>query len=250
MSISSPLLLASFVVTSFVVTSFAAASPALAQSPAPATKPMVFPEAHVVLQLDSAHAARFTARAFELRVAPGDAGAQIELTKNAGDFTSELVRLSATGSIAPSATIDIVDTLAAPVMTIRLMGISLTSDHVSLSNARAAFEQQRISQQEALSQLTSDYQDAERDLATAEELGKTRGNTRLDLARARDRAALLKQRLDLLKQRQAITTRQLGDAGPLDETIMMRFEHMEIESRETENRAALDFVAKGKRPKP
>lgn len=185
--------------------------------------------ARVSLRLDSAASLSFLARGFELRV--GHPDEQVELTKSTDPATPDLVRVAESRAVLPEVVVEVFDSAAAPVMTLRLAGVTIASDRVRLSTARSALEQQRIAQQEAASSLTSDYQEAERQLAMAEELGKTRIATRQDLARARDRASDLKQRLDLLRQRQAIVTRQLQMMGSVDETLTLHFEHMDIESR-------------------
>lgn len=181
------------------------------------------------MQIDSATTARFDARGFDLLVGQALAsGSEAHLVKQAGAYTRDLVRLSATGMHAPSVTIEVLDSLGAPAATIRLADATIVSDHLSLSAARADLEQQRISQQEALSALTADYQDAQRELAMLEELGKTRVATRQDLARARDRATDLQRRIDLLKQRQALLAAQTAGQGPLEETLVLRFATFEI----------------------
>ena len=207
------------------------------------------PVVRVTLQLDSASTARFNAHGFDLRVAQNamPTSAEIELVKVAGPSTGDLVRMSAAASHAPSATIEVLDSLGRPAVTLRLTDIAVVSDHLSLSAARANLEQQRISQQEALSALTADQQEAQRQLATLEELGKTRVATRMELARARDHASDLQRRIDLLKQRQTLLASQLGGHGPLDETIILHFGQLQIESAEPGGRAVIDFA---RRPVP
>lgn len=214
-----------------------------------APKVSLSPVVRVTLQLDSSSTARFNAHGFDLRVAPtGIASpAEIELVKVAGGSTGDLVRMTARATRAPSATIEVLDSLGRPAVTLRLSDIAVVSDHLSLSAARANLEQQRISQQEALSALTADQQEAQRQLATLEELGKTRVATRLDVARARDRASDLQRRIDLLKQRQALLVNQLGGQGPVDETIVLHFSQLQIESAEPGGRAVIDFA---RRPAP
>jgi hypothetical protein len=208
---------------------------------AQSTRSAVLPRARVSLRIDSTHTAQFNATGFELRVADD---AQVTLTRGVDAATPQLVAIAAARAVVPSVVVEVNDSLAAPVMVLRLAGVTIASERVTLSNVRAQLEQQRIAQQEALSALTSDYQEAERQLATAEELGKTRVNTRQELARARDRAQDLKQRLELLRQRQALVNLQLESTGPLDETIVLRFQHLEIESRDGTGRAAVDFAPK------
>ena len=146
-----------------------------------APKISLSPVVRVTLQLDSASTARFNAHGFDLHVAQSGlpSAAEIQLVKVAGPSTGDLVSLSANAVHAPSAMIEVLDSLGRPAVTLRLRDIAVVSDHVSLSAARANLEQQRISQQEALSALTADHQEAQRQLATLEELGKTRVANRL-----------------------------------------------------------------------
>lgn len=219
----------------------AATATTLSAQSTQATRAAMMPTAHVTLRIDSTHIAQFNATGFELQVADD---AQVALTRGVDAATPQLVSLAALRTVVPNVVVEVTDSLAAPVMTLRLSGVTIASERVALSTARTQLEQQRIAQQEALSSLTSDYQEAERQLATAEELGKTRVNTRQELARARDRAQDLKQRLELLRQRQALVNRQLESVGALDESLVLRFQHMEIESRDGTTRAAVDFTAK------
>lgn len=225
---------------------FHAASRAGAQDAPRAT---ALPTVRVTLQLDGQSSAQFDARTFDLRVQQpaGGAPAEVQLVKPAGAHTGDLLRLSATGVRAPTAVIEVLDSLGAAQTTLHLTDVSVVSDHVSLSSTRAALAQQRISQQEALSVLTADYQEAQRQLATVEELGKSRVATRLDLARARDRASDLQRRIDLLKQRQALVDGQLAEQGPLEETIVLHFTRLEIESGAPGGRATIELGARSDR---
>jgi hypothetical protein len=205
------------------------------------------PVVRVAVQIDSTAGAQFEARGFELKLSPsGAAGAptEIQLVKQAGVHTGTLMSLTANGVHATSAIIEVLDSLAKPAITFRLSDVTILSDHLSLSASRANLEQQRISQQEALSSLTTDLQEAQRQLATAEEMNKTRGATRLELARAHDRVADLQRRLDLVKQRQALVASQLADQGPLDETIVLHFGRIEVDNREVGGRTAIDLVGR------
>lgn len=205
------------------------------------------PAVRVTLRVDSLSTAQFDARDFDLSAAQAGASspaAEIRLVKRAGAHTGVLLTLSVNGTHIPSAVIDVLDSLGAPALTFRLTDVAVASDRLSLSTARANMEQQRISQQEALSALTADSQEAQRQLVMAEELSKTRSTTRVDLARARDHATDLQRRIDLLKQRQALLARQIGEQGPLDETVVLRFARFEIDSREPGGRAAIDLVVR------
>lgn len=223
-----------------------AITPAAAQTPAPAAASA--PSARVVLRLDSGTTARFSARAFELHVGQNGAAAgdaSIQLVKAAGPATGDLVRLTGTAATIPDALIEIYDSLTTPVMTLRLTNVTVVSDQVALSDARTGLEQQRILQQESLSQLTSDFQEAQRQLETLEELGKTRVATRQDIARARDRASDLRQRIDLLKQRQALLGRRLATTSAVEETLVLHFERLEMEDAATGVRSTLQLSSKG-----
>jgi hypothetical protein len=203
------------------------------------------PIVRVALELDSGAVANFDARDFELRVAheSADRGpTELRLVKQVGAHTGDLVRLGASGERVPSATIEILDSLGAPSATVRVRAVTVASDRIALSAARATLEQQRLSQQEALSALTTEYQEAERQRATVEALGKSHIGTRQDLERARDRASDLARRIELLRRRQALVERQLAAQGPLEETVVLRFDALEIDSGAPGGRAMVELT--------
>jgi hypothetical protein len=209
-----------------------------------APPPLASPIVRVTLQLDSGTTAQFDARSFELRVSSAGRGAagngaEIQLVKPAGPHTGDLVRLSASGARSPMAQIAILDSLGVATTTWQLRDITVASDYVTLASSRVALEQQRLSQQEALSTLTAEHQEAQRQLATVEELGKSRVGTRLELARARDRSADLERRIALLERRIALVNSQLASQGVLEETVVLHFGRLEIESAEPGGRATI-----------
>ncbi|HVX41195.1 MAG TPA: hypothetical protein VHB25_16630 [Gemmatimonadaceae bacterium] len=220
--------------------------------PAAAQATKLVPPARVTLQLDSTTVAQFDVRTFDLGVAQNppshdqavQSTAEIQLVKQAGPYTGDLVRLSASGERAPSGTIEVLDSLGAPSMTIRLTDVSVVSDHLTSSNARAALEQQRISLQESLAQLTADYTQAERDLATAEELGKSKVMTKQDVLRAREHAAELQQRINLARERQNILAAQMAGQGALEENVVLHFGRIEIQAPDTGGTMSWDFSAR------
>jgi len=221
-----------------------AAAPGSISHAQEATKPLVSTVVRVAMQLDSITTARFDARGFELRVSPpgaGRPGAEVQLVKRAGAHTGDLVRLSASGTRAPEARIEILDSLGAVTTTLKLRDVAVVSDQVSLASSRVALEQQHIAQQEALSALTADQQEAQRQLATVEELRKSHVGTPLELARARDRSADLQRRIALLARRQALVSAQLESQGTLEETVVLHFDRLEIESTEPGGSAAIDL---------
>lgn len=209
-----------------------------------AARPLASPVVRVTLQLDSGTTARFDARGFELRVSPAGegatgSGAEIQLVKAAGPHTGDLVRLSASGARSPTAQIEILDSAGVATTTWQLRDITIASDRITLASSRVVLEQQRLSQQEALSTLTAEHQEAQRQLATVEELGKSRVGTRLELARARDRSADLERRIALLERRLALVDGQLASQGVLEEAVVLHFGRLEIESAEPGGRATI-----------
>ncbi len=204
------------------------------QTPTPAAS-----SAHVELQIDSATVARFDVQNFDLgvshvegsdRAGSATSSAEIRIVKQAGPYSGDLVGMSASGAHAISALIQVMDSTGAATLTIRLGDVTVASDHIALSGSHDALEQQRISLQESMTQLGTEAQQAQRDLTTADELGKSRGATRQEVARAKDRVADVQQRLALGRQRQDLLTRQLRSQGTLDESVIFRFARIEIDS--------------------
>ncbi len=214
------------------------------------------PPARITLQIDSTTAARFDLRSFDLGVTQNSpphgqiaqSSAEIQIVKQAGPFTGDLVRLSASGQHALAGTIEVLDSAGAPSMTIQLSDVSVISDHLTSSNARASLEQQRISLQESLAQLDADYQQAQRDLATAEELGKSKVMTKQDVLRAREHAGELQQRINLARERQNILAGQIAGQSSLEENVVLHFGRIEIQAPDAGGSMAWDFAPRSQRP--
>jgi hypothetical protein len=198
----------------------------------------------VTLQVESDSSVRFEVDGFELKVSPTGlpgVNAEMQLVKQAGINTGALLAMAGRKLHAPSAMVEVLDSAGVAAMTFRLSDVSVVSQRLTLAGNRASLEQQSISQQEALSSLNADYQEAARQLTTTEELNKSHVGTRLELARARDRVNDLQRRVDLLKQRQAQLTRQLAGNG-IEETIVLHFGQLELENRDGGGRAVIDGV--------
>jgi len=226
---------------------FALAAAVGAQSVPPRTTSSVV---RVTLQVDSDSSVRFDVDGFELKVSPSGmpgVNAEMQLVKQAGVNTGTLLAMAGRKVRAPSAVVEVLDSAGAPAMTFRLTDVSVVSQRLTLANNRASLEQQSISQQEALSSLNADYQEAARQLATTEELNRSHVGTRLELARARDRVSDLQRRVDLLKQRQAQVSRQLAGSG-LEETLVLRFGQLEVESKDSGGRAVIEGVQRVRAP--
>ena len=207
---------------------------------APRTASMV----RVTIQTDADSTARFDADAFELKVSPaGMPGVNVEmqLVKQAGVHTGSLLAMAGRRIHAPSAVVEVLDSAGAAAMTFHMTDVTVVSQRLTLSSNRVSLEQQSISQQEALSALNADYQEAARQLATNEELNRNHVGTRLELARARDKVSDLQRRVDLLKQRQAQVARQLAGSG-LEETIVLHFGQLDVESKDSGGHAVIDGV--------
>jgi hypothetical protein len=198
----------------------------------------------VALQVETDSTVRFDVDGFELKVSPSGmpgVNAEMQLVKQAGLHTGTLLAMAGRRLHAPSAIVEVLDSAGTAGMTFRMTDVTVVSQRLTLAGNRASLEQQSISQQEALSSLNADYQEAARQLATTEELSKSHVGTRLELARVRDRVSDLQRRVDLLKQRQAQVSRQLAGSG-LEETLILHFGQLEVESKDSGGRAVIDGV--------
>lgn len=204
--------------------------------------------AHVSIDLGDGTLAEFDTRRFEVAVSqPANANAssaalpEVHLVKRAGAFTGALVQASASGQHLPSMLVSVPDSAGAAALSILLTDVVVATDRLVLTSERQTLEQQRIAQRATLAQLTSDYQEAQRQLTIAEQLGKSRVTTPQDLLRARERAAEVQQRLDLARQSYAMLESQLAAQGPMDEELTLRFARIEINGAEPGSRGAWDF---------
>lgn len=205
------------------------------------------------MDLGSGTQAEFDTRSFDLGVSRAaaasgkdeSAGAsslpELHLVKRAGPFTGALVQASAGGQHLPTVVVNVPDSTGASAMTITLSDVVIGTDRLVLTNARQGLEQQRIAQQASLAQLNSDYQEAQRQLSIAEQLGKSRVTTPQDLSRARERAAEVQKRLELARQSYAMLESQLAAQGPMDEELTLRFARIQINGAEPGAQGAWDF---------
>ncbi|HEX7020803.1 MAG TPA: hypothetical protein VF159_12365 [Gemmatimonadaceae bacterium] len=227
---------------------------ALAAQGTPPTSPASSPRspnlgAHVTVDLGNGSQAEFDARSFDLGISraatkdEGPATPALHLVKRAGPFTGTFVQTSASGQHLPTLWVSVPDTAGGPAMTITLSDVVIDTDRLVLSGARAGLEQQRISQQAALTQLTADYQEAQRQLSIAEQLGKSRVTTPQDLSRAREHASELQQRLELARRSQALLETQLAAQGPMDEELTLHFARIAIDGAEPGAHGTWDFSA-------
>lgn len=247
---------AALLVGIIVGSSTAARAQSASASPPPAIAPAtVASGAHVTVDLGNGSQAEFDARSFDLTVAHSAGSSdtngalpEIHLVKRAGPFTGTLVQATASGQHFATVIVAVPDSVGGPAVTLTLSDAVLSTDRLVLTNARESLEQERISDQEAFTQLTADYQEAQRQLAVAEQLGRSRVTTPQDLLRARERAAELQQRLDLARQRQAMLQRQLAAQGALDEELTLRFARIEIDGVAPGARGAWDFTTTASQP--
>lgn len=153
---------------------------------------------------------------------------QVKFDRTPGLFTPDLAQRGASGQRIPSVTVEVLDPSGATTLTLRLSDVLVASDHVVV-NDRSGLEQQRLGLLDAIAQLTSDLQEAERQQNLTEALDKKRLSSSLEVARVHSQVDLLRKRLENQRTRLALLESQIAATGPLDEQVALTFAHFDVE---------------------
>lgn len=197
------------------------------------------PQARVTLDLGAGPEASFAVERFDLELAnPGSnrgggaapGSAQASFTRAPGAFTGELARRSATGLRIPAVTVQVLDTAGAVVMTLRFANVLVKSQRIVTNDEIPALQQQRMGLEEGLAQLTTDAQDAERELRAAETLARRKFTSRDDVVRAQERVDVLRTRLALRNSQLRLLNWRIARQGPLEEQVTLGFPQFDIQT--------------------
>lgn len=154
--------------------------------------------------------------------------AQARFTKDIGPLTTELAHYGATGARVPNVTVEVLDTLGVTVMRVALSDVIVSSDRIVLSPRDAGLDQQRLALSDAISQLSADLAEAQRQLNLTDVLDKRRLSSTQEVARARERVELLQARLDNQRARMAMLDRQIGAQAPVHEEVLLSFGRFDV----------------------
>ena len=116
-------------------------------------------------------------------------------------------------------------------MLVHLYDVQVVSTRLLLSDERSALLQQRLTLVESIAQITADMQEADRQLSATESLAKQRLSPSLELARARSRAAVLAQRLDVQQRRLALVERDFARWIPTQEEVVLDAARAELDAQ-------------------
>lgn len=173
------------------------------------------------------------ARALEVSFASGTQtapGSKVRFTKEPDALTAELSRHGASGAPLTGVTIEVLDAEQKPILTLRLTDAVVAADRLTLDNAGASLEQQRLNLEDAVAQLSADLQEAQRQYTLNETLEKKRATSSLETTRAKERVELLHRKLGVQRRRLAIFERQIGSQSPVDEDVTLVFTKFEIDA--------------------
>jgi hypothetical protein len=221
--------------TSLALLGALAAQRAAAQVPSDTTAP---PETVTRISFDfgAGAVAPFVARDFQVEFAPAPSAApsggsvRVRFSKAPDTITPELAHRGASAERVPNV---VVEVLAGdkPVMTLRLTEVLVASDRMVVDNGARVLEEQRLSMEDGIAQLSADLQDAKRQLALTDALDKKKLSSTLELARARDRAQMLETRLDVQRRRLALLDRRIASESSVNEEVALVVPRFELESQ-------------------
>lgn len=116
-------------------------------------------------------------------------------------------------------------------LVLRLSDVQILSERITAASGEVGLEQELLTAQESLAQLTADRDEAERQLAALGSLEERKLSAPLDVARARSNAELLTVRVEAQRARLALVQRRRAGWSPTQEEILLSATRSEIESR-------------------
>lgn len=198
------------------------------------------PRARITLDLGAGPLIPFAVQRFDLQLtnpgssrgsaSPVTGSAEASFARTPGAYSAELARRSAAGERIPFVTVEVLDSAGAAVLTLRLANVLVRADRIITNDELPALEQQRMGLEEGLAQLGADYEDARRDLAAAEQLERRKFTSRDEVARARERADVLRTRLLLRTAQARLLAQRIARAGPLEEQVTLAFPQFDIQT--------------------
>jgi hypothetical protein len=165
------------------------------------------------------------ARAFEValtgsgtRRRPAMATSRLKLARVPDSTTVALAQRVATGVRVPRIDVRLPAGGEAGLL-LRLYDVQVVSTRLVANGDRTALLQQRLAVAESMVQLTTEREEAERQLEAMETLEKRHLSPSLDVARARANAEVLSQRLAVQQHRLTLADRQLAGWTPIEEEL-------------------------------
>jgi hypothetical protein len=179
-------------------------------------------------------------RSFELSLTQGEATrarrkapatTRIRFVRAPDALSAPLARRVSTGERLPRVDAELPGGNGASPMLVHLYDVQVVSTRLLLSDERSALLQQRLTLVESIAQITADMQEADRQLSATESLAKQRLSPSLELARARSRAAVLAQRLDVQQRRLALVERDFARWIPTQEEVVLDAARAELDAQ-------------------
>lgn len=196
------------------------------------------PAAEAMVDFGAAMGPPVAMRAFELDVTQGEAArgrrrlpatARLRLVRAPDALSAPLARRVSTGERLARVDAELPGGNGASPMLVHLYDVQIVSTRLLLSDERSALLQQRLTLVESIAQITADMQEADRQLSATESLAKQQLSPSLELARARSRAAVLAQRLDVQQRRLALVERDFARWIPTREEVVLDAARAELD---------------------
>lgn len=198
------------------------------------------PVAHVVFDVGAGLGTPFAAHGVELKVttvppatAKGEPSTAIQLrfVRAPDSSSADLTDRVANGSRIATVQAELPGRAGAPVTIVRLYDARVVSTHLTMNDDNIGLVQQRLGLESSIAQLTSELQDAERQLAVTESLDKRKLSSSLEVAHVRATAEVLAKRLQVEREHLQLVEQQIVNWTPIQEEIVLSAARVEMQTR-------------------
>ena len=156
---------------------------------------------------------------------------QIRLTRRPDSSSAALALKLSSGDHFPRVEATMPGARGGSGLVLRLSDVQILSEKITAASGEVGLEQELLTAQESLAQLTADRDEAERQLAALGSLEERKLSAPLDVARARSNAELLTVRVEAQRARLALVQRRRARWSPTQEELLLSAARSEIESR-------------------
>jgi hypothetical protein len=211
-----------------------------ADSISTATRVDSVPVARVAFDFGFGLGSSFAARGVELRVAGVPATSpkaqpttaiQVRFIRIPDSLSADLTDRVASGSRISEMQAELPGRAGAPATTIRLYDVQVVSTRLTMNDDNIGLVQQRLGLEESIAQLTTELQEAQRQLEVTESLDKRKMSSSLEVAHARATTEVLTKRLAVEREHLVLIEQQIAHWTPIQEEIVLTAARMQMETR-------------------
>lgn len=198
------------------------------------------PVAKVALDLGTGLGTPFPATGVELKVTSVPASSpkgqpstaiQVRFLRTPDTLSADLTNRVASLSRIAEVQAELPGRAGTAATTVRLYDVQVLSTHLTMNEDNIGLAQQRLGLEESIAQLTSELQEAQRQLGVTESLDKRKLSSSLELAHARATTDVLTKRVAVEREHLRLVEQQIAHWTPIQEEVVLSAARVEMDTR-------------------